>query len=63
MTTRNHLQFEDLAESRNENARHIPRLLKRDKVLKVISRGTKQIVDSDAKCRVDVANIDDFPRK
>jgi hypothetical protein len=64
--------MEDLASSRSEDARHVPRLLKWDKVLKVISRGNKLIIDENAEWRVDgerivhtesLANIDDFPKK
>ena len=62
----------DASSQRKEGARHIPRLLKWDKVLKVISSGSKAIIDKDAEWRVDgerivhtetLADIHDFPYK
>ena len=55
---------------RDEGMRHIPRLLKWDKTLKVISRGYKVILDEEAEWRVDgerivhcetLAGVEDFP--
>jgi len=60
----------DVIEGRNPEAAHVPRLLKWDKILKVVSRGSKVIIDPDAEWRVDgerilheerLASEDDFP--
>ena len=60
----------DVVKGRNPEAAHVPRLLKWDKILKVVSRGSKIILDADAEWRVDgerivheerLASIDDFP--
>ena len=60
----------DVVKGRNPEASHVPRLLKWDKILKVVSRGSKIILDADAEWRVDgerivheerLASIDDFP--
>ncbi|KAL3823069.1 hypothetical protein ACHAXA_011121 [Cyclostephanos tholiformis] len=57
-------------DGRDPSAIGVPRLLKWDKVLKVVSRGTKNIVNPDAEWRVDgerivheerLATPDDFP--
>ena len=61
---------EDVVKGRVPELTGVPRLLKWDKVLKVVSRGTKIIHDPDAEWRVDgerilheevLANVDDFP--
>ena len=61
---------EEVVKGRHPEARHVPRLLKWDKVLKVVSRGNKIVVDPDADWRVDgerivheqrLATLDDFP--
>lgn len=60
----------DIIKGRNPEAAHVPRLLKWDKILKVVSRGSKVIIDPDAEWRVDgerivheerLATEDDFP--
>ena len=60
----------DARDGRNPLAIHVPRLLKWDKVLKVVSRGCKSVVDPNAEWRVDgerilheerLATMDDFP--
>lgn len=60
----------DVVEGRHPQAVNVPRLLKWDKVLKVVSRGSKVIVDAEAEWRVDgerivheerLASVDDFP--
>ena len=57
-------------DGRNPDTASVPRLLKWDKVLKVVSRGSKVILDPDAMWRVDgerivheerLATADDFP--
>ncbi|KAL7485521.1 hypothetical protein ACHAW6_011133 [Cyclotella cf. meneghiniana] len=60
----------DVVAGRDERVKHVPRLLKWDKELKVVSRGYKVIVDPEAEWRVDgerivheetLATADDFP--
>ncbi|KAL7530871.1 hypothetical protein ACHAXR_003718 [Thalassiosira sp. AJA248-18] len=60
----------DYVKGRNPEAAGVPRLLKWDKVLKVVSRGTKIVTDASAEWRVDgerivheerLATLDDFP--
>ena len=62
--------MDGMVETRNEAARHVPRLLKWDKTLKVISRGYKVVIDEEAEWRVDgeriehiesLAGVEDFP--
>ena len=64
--------FMDVASPRSEGVEHIPRLLKWDKTLKVLSRGYKVIVDGEAEWRVDgerivhcetLAEAGDFPMR
>ena len=43
----------DVVKGRNPEAAHVPRLLKWDKILKVVSRGSKIILVADAEWRVD----------
>jgi len=61
---------EEVVKGRNPAALGVPRLLKWDKVLKVVSRGSKIVTDPDAEWRVDgerivheerLATLDDFP--
>jgi hypothetical protein len=60
----------DIVAGRDERVKNVPRLLKWDKLLKVVSRGYKIIVDPEAEWRVDgerivheetLATADDFP--
>ncbi|KAL9188815.1 hypothetical protein ACHAXT_007193 [Thalassiosira profunda] len=60
----------EIIQGRNPEAADVPRLLKWDKVLKVVSRGSKIVTDPDAAWRVDgerivheerLATVDDFP--
>jgi len=60
----------EVVEGRHPEAKGVPRLLKWDRVLKVVSRGSKIVVDPNAEWRVDgerivheerLATVDDFP--
>lgn len=60
----------EVVSGRNPEALGVPRLLKWDKVLKVVTRGSKVVIDSEAEWRVDgerlvheerLATADDFP--